>query len=120
MLSKLARLAAGEWERQSVNLGVHYQWKVLTVGASGGYISALDRESSINVIQQQGAQKNLTMYALYKVNRQLSLRFSAHNVTAHDRIDTLHEYDDQGQLVRLETDKSNGIANLLLSLEGRW
>ena len=120
MLSQFARLGAGEGARQSVNLGVDYQWKVLTVGASGGYISALDRESSINVIQQQGAQKNLTMYALYKVNRQLSLRFSAHNLTAHDRIDTLHEYDDQGQLVRLETDKSNGIANLLLSLEGRW
>ncbi|PTQ89349.1 TonB-dependent receptor plug domain-containing protein [Agitococcus lubricus] len=116
----VANLGSGEGDRQSANLGVEYKLNNLTLGASGNYIAAMDRESSATVSQEQGEQKTLNAYAAYKVNKQFNVRVAVNNLLAEDRTDTLYEYDNQGQLTRTEQDIMQTYANIIFSAEGRW
>lgn len=122
MLSQQANLGAGEGPRKSANLGFDYELKAykLTLGSSLSYISAVDRESSATVIQQQGAQRFVVAYALYKYNRQTSVRLAAHNFTAQDREEVLREYNSGGLLERTEVDNIPGVVNYSVSVETRW
>lgn len=122
MLDKVDGLGAGEGPRKSANLGLDYEvpsWRV-TVGGNFNYVSALDRESSATVRQMQGARRQLDLYALYKIDRQYSLRFSAQNVTRETRRNSLVETDGSGNLVRTENDWAPGLATYMLTLEARW
>ena len=122
MLNRAANLGAGEGPRKSVNLGLDYELKDyrLTLGGSLSYISAIDRESSATVLQQQGEQQFVTAYALYKYDRQTSIRLMAHNITEDVREESLREYDINGQLERREDDRIPGVASVSVSLERRW
>lgn len=122
MLERAAGLGVGEGPRSSANFGVDYEipgWRS-TLGGNFSYASAVDRESSASVRQQQGERRQLDLYALYKLDRQLALRFSAQNVTRETRTDTLTEIDASGLLSRRETDRMPGIATYFLTLEGKW
>lgn len=116
----VANLGSGEGGRQSANLGLEYKLSSLTLGTSANYISAVDRESSATVSQQQGSQKTVNAYAAYKINKQFNVRLAVNNLLAEDRTDTLYEYDNQGQLKRIEQDVMPTYANVILSVDGRW
>lgn len=122
MLERIPGLGAGEGPRKSANVGADYDiasWR-LTIGGNFSYVSALDRESSATVRQQQGERKQLDFYALYKVDRQIALRFSAQNVTKADRLNDLSEVDSSGNLVRTESDFTPGRASYMVTLEAKW
>lgn len=116
----VANLGSGEGDRQSANFGLEYKINNLTLGTSGNYISAVDRESSATVSQQQGSQKTVNAYAAYKINKQFNVRLAVNNLLAEDRTDTLYEYDNQGHLKRIERDIMPTYANVILSVDGRW
>ena len=116
----VANLGAGEGDRQTASLGIEYKFNNLTLGSSANYISAIDKESSATVRQEQGSQKSANAYVGYKINKQFNMRFSVNNLLAGDRTDTLYEYDAQGQLKRVEQDVMKTYANVILSVEGRW
>ena len=122
LLERVDGVGAGEGPRKSANVGVDYEipsWR-LTLGGNYSYVSALDRESSSTVKQMQGARKQLDLYALYKIDRQIALRFSAQNVTKEERRNYLTETDSSGNLVRTEDEFSPGIASYMLTLEAKW
>ena len=122
MLERIAGLGAGEGPRSSMNIGFDYdiaRWRT-TLGGNFSHASALDRESSASIRQQQGERRQLDLYALYKFDRQLALRFSAQNITRETRTDTLTELDASGLVSRSETDRMPGIATYFLTLEGKW
>ena len=122
MVDQVAGLGAGDGPRKSANLGADYELPAyrITVGGSYNYISALDRESSATVKQTQGARRQLDLFALYKLDRQVALRFSAQNVTREKRSSYLLETDSAGLLRRTETDFSPGVASYMLTLEAKW
>ena len=122
MLEQVSGLGAGEGPRKSVNVGMDYEMPAyrLTMGGNFNYVSVLDRESSATIKQLQGARKQLDLYALYKIGKQLSLRFSAQNVTREERTNYLEEIDSNGLVSRIENDRSPGIASYFLTLEGKW
>ncbi len=115
-------LGAGEGPRKSANLGADYEIASLrlTLGGNYSWVSALDRESSATLRQTQGARRQLNLYTLHKLDRQLSLRFSALNVTGSDRNDALHELDSIGNASRLENDNETTHPTFFLALEGKW
>lgn len=90
------------------------------MGGNYSYSSALDRESSATVRQQQGERKQLDLYALYKISSQTALRFSAQNVTREERTNWLQEVDINGLVSRTETDRTPGLASYFLTLETKW
>lgn len=122
MIEQIPGLGAGEGPRKSANLGFDYELSRyrLTVGGNFSYASALDRESSATIKQLQGARKQLDLYALYKLDKQLAVRFSAQNVTREARTNFLQEVDSNGQVSRIENDRSPGLASYFLTLEGKW
>ncbi|HEX6735837.1 MAG TPA: TonB-dependent receptor, partial [Azonexus sp.] len=122
MLERVPGLGAGEGPRKSLNLGADYEMPAyrLTLGGNFNYISALDKESSATIKQEQGARRQLDLYGLYKLDRQVALRFSAQNVTREDRRNDLEEVDANGLLQRTETDFSPGVATYMLTLEAKW
>lgn len=122
IVEPVAGLGAGDGPRKSANLGADYELPAyrLTIGGNYNYISALDRESSASVKQVQGARRQLDLYALYKLDRQVALRFSAQNVTKEERSNSLIETDAAGLLQRTEDDFSPGLASYMLTLEAKW
>jgi len=80
----------------------------------------MDRESSARVRQEQGVRRQLDLYALYRLDRQLSLRLTLQNATLAERRNSVQEYDTSGQLSRLENDRETSFASLFLALEGKW
>lgn len=122
MLDQMPGLGRGEGPRKSANLGMDYEvpaWR-LTVGGNYNYISAIGRESNASLIQYQGARRQLDLYALYKFDRKLALRFSAQNVTRADRTNHLRELDASGLTSRQEEERVPGVASYLATLEIRW
>ena len=73
--NKVDGLGAGEGPRKSANLGFDYDFSAwpLTLGGNYNYIGPLDRESSARVRQAQGERREVDLYALYRLDRQLSL-----------------------------------------------
>lgn len=122
LLDPAPGLGAGEGPRQSLNLGLDYELPGLqtTLGGNFNTIGALDRESSASVRQTQGRRRQVDLYALYRIDRQLSLRLSAQNVTRGTRRNDLQESDASGQVSRLENDREQGIASYFIALEGKW
>ncbi len=122
MLDKVEGLGAGEGPRKSVNVGADYEISSLrlTLGGNFNYVSALDRESSATLKQSQGVRRQLDLYALYKIDRQVALRFSAQNVTKEARRNYLTETDSSGALARTEEDFTPGMASYMLMLEAKW
>lgn len=122
MLDKVDGLGAGEGPRKSANLGLDYELAALrlTLGGNVNFVSSLDRESSATVKQWQAARRQLDLYALYKIDRQLALRFSAQNVTREARRNALEETDSSGNLIRREADWTPGLATYMLTLEAKW
>ena len=115
-------LGAGEGPRKSANLGADYEIASprLTLGGNASWISALDRDSSATVRQIRGARRQFDLYALYKLDRQFSLRLSALNVTRGDRNNALQELDTAGNSSRLENDSETTKPTFFLALEGKW
>lgn len=122
MLEKVDGLGAGDGPRKSVNLGWDYDWSAyrLTFGGNFSYTSALDRESSATIRQYQGQRRQLDLYTLVKLDRQLALRFSAQNVTKEGRDNSLTQYDSSGLLARSEVDTIRGVATYAMTLEAKW
>lgn len=122
VLDKVPGLGAGEGPRKSANLGVDYEIPSvrLTMGGNYNFVSALDRESSATVKQLQGARRQLDLYALYKLDNQMALRFSAQNVTRENRRNYLTETDSSGALVRSEDSFTPGRATYMVTLESKW
>ncbi|MGE5490691.1 MAG: TonB-dependent receptor plug domain-containing protein [Actinomycetota bacterium] len=122
LVNPVPGLGAGEGPRRSWNLGFDYDfpaWR-LTLGGDYGYTSALDRESSATLRQTQGARRQIDIYALQKIDRQLSLRLSVKNVTRATRGYDLRETDGAGNLLRQEHDLEKTVPTVLLTLEGKW
>ncbi len=115
-------LGAGEGPRKSANLGFDYDFAAwpLTVGGNFNYVGAIDRESSARVRQEQGPRRQVDLYALYRLDRRLSLRLSLQNLTRSIRENTVQEYDTNGQLSRLENDREKSFTSVFLALEGKW
>lgn len=115
-------LGAGEGPRRSWNLGFDYELTALrlTLGGNYSHVSALDRESSATVRQTQGARRQLDLYALMKLERQLSLRFSTLNAARAGRENGLREADGAGKLARLEHERETSVPTFLVTLEGKW
>ena len=122
MLEKVDGLGAGDGPRKTANLGWDYDWSAyrLTFGGNFSYTSALDRESSATIRQYQGQRRQLDLYALAKLDRQLALRFSAQNVTKEGRDNSLTQYDSSGLLARSESDTIRGVATYAVTLEAKW
>lgn len=120
--NKVDGLGAGEGPRKSANLGFDYDFSAwpLTLGGNYNYIGPLDRESSARVRQAQGERRQVDLYALYRLDRQLSLRLSLQNVTQAVRENIVQEYDTSGQLSRLESDREKSFTSIFLALEGKW
>lgn len=118
----VAALGVGEGPRKSANIGADYVISSLrlTLGGNASWVSALDRESSATVRQTQGARHRLDFYALHKLDRQLSLRFSAQNLTRTSRSNALQELDATGNTSRLESDSETTKPTFFLALEGKW
>lgn len=115
-------LGAGEGPRKSANLGFDYElpaWR-LTFSGNYNYVGPLERDSSATVRQSQGVRRQLDLNALYRLDRQFSLRLSAYNVTRETRSASLQEFATNGDLSRLESDSEHGIASLFLALEAKW
>jgi len=122
LLEQVAGLGAGEGPRKSANVGADYEipaWR-LTVGGNFNFVSSLNRESSATVTQVQGIRRQLDLYALYKLDRQTAVRFSALNVTKEDRRNYLAETDGSGNLVRTDNEFTPGIASYMVTLEAKW
>ncbi len=113
---------AGEGPRQSANLGFDYDFSAwpLTLGGNLNYIGRLDRESSARVRQEQGVRRQIDLYALYRLDRQLSLRLSLQNLSQSVRENSVQEYDTNGDLSRLENDWEKSFTSIFLALEGKW
>lgn len=122
MLERVAGLGAGEGPRKSLNLGLDYELPAyrLTTGGNFNYVSAIDRESSASVRQEQGARRQLDLYALVKLDRQVALRVSAQNVSREERRNYLEEVDANSLLQRTENDFAPGVASYMLTLEAKW
>lgn len=122
MLETVPGLGPGEGPRKSVNLGMDYDIRSmrLTLGGNFNYVSALDKESSAVVKQTQGARRQLDLYALYKLDSQMALRFSAQNLTREMRYNYLEESDAAGNVVRRETDRTPGLAMYMVTLEMKF
>lgn len=122
LLDPTPGLGAGEGPRRSLNLGFDYELPGLqtTLGGNFNYIGALDRESSASVRQTQGQRRQVDLYALYRIDLQLSLRLSAQNLTRATRRNDLQETDASGQVSWLENDREQGIASYFIALEGKW
>ena len=122
MLDQVPGLGAGEGPRKSANFGWDYDWSAqrLTLGGTFTYVSAIDRESSALIRQVQGARRQLDLYALYKLDRQMNLRFSAQNVTREDRTGSLYQIDGSGTPLRREDDRIKGVASYFVTLEAKW
>lgn len=122
LTERVAGLGAGEGPRKSANLGLDYDFASLplSIGGNLNYVGAMDRESSARVRQEQGVRRQLDLYALYRLDRQLSLRLTLQNATLAERRNSVQEYDTSGQLSRLENDRETSFASLFLALEGKW
>lgn len=112
----------GDGPRKGGNLGLDYEtpYTGLTVGGMFSYTSTLDRDSSLTVRQQQDARRQLDLYATYKIDRQLTLRASAQNVTGEKARNQVWEYDSAGALQRQEVESRRANRSFLLTLEGKW
>ncbi len=112
----------GDGPRKGGNLGLDYETPHtgLTVGGLFSYTSTLDRDSSLTVRQQQDARRQLDLYATYKIDRQLTLRASAQNVTGEKARNQVWEYDSAGALKRQEVESRRANRSFLLTLEGKW
>ena len=103
--------------RHSGNLGFDYEhapWK-LTVGGNLSLSSRITRDINNSVQQTQRARQQLDLYATHKLDRKLSVRLTIDNVT---RTEQGHDTIDQtGGSV--EADRSRGVRNVFLSLEGK-
>jgi len=122
MIEQVPGLGPGEGPRKSANLGMDYDIREirLTVGGNFSYISALDRESSAMVKQMQGARRQLDLYALYKLDKQLALRFSAQNLTRETRRNYVEESDGAGNVTRRESDLTPGLSTFMVTLEAKF
>lgn len=112
----------GDGPRKGGNFGLDYEtpYAGLTVGGMFSYTSALDRESSLTVRQQQDARRQLDLYATYKIDRQFTVRASAQNVTGEKSRNQVWEYDSTGALKRQEVENRRANRSFLLTLEGKW
>ena len=122
LIDPVEGLGGGQGPRKSGNLGIDYElpsWR-MTLGGNYSYIGALDRESSANVSQTQGARRQLDLYALHRLDRQFGLRFSVQNATREKRTGDVREYDAAGNLVRSERDYETSTATFMVALEGKW
>lgn len=122
MLSQVAGLGAGEGPRKSANLGIDHEipsWR-LTLGGNVNYVSSLDRESSATVQQTQGMRRQVDLYALYKIDRQVAVRVSAQNITRETRRNDTLETDSSGALLRQESEFTPGVASYMVTLEMKW
>lgn len=119
---KVDGLGAGEGPRKGANVGFDYDFagRPLTIGSNFNIIGALDRESSARVRQTQGLRRQLDAYALYRLDRQLSVRLSVQNISQQERNNAVQEYDPDGQLSRLENDRERSFTGVFLALEGKW
>lgn len=120
--NKVAGLGAGEGPRKSANLGADVDFSAwpLTLGGNFSYTGALDKESSARIRQAQGARRQLDLYALYRLNRQMHVRLSMQNISPSTRENQVQEFDAAGAVSRLEFDREKGYASLFLTLEGKW
>ena len=112
----------GDGPRKGGNVGLDYEtpYTGLTLGGLFSYTSALDRDSSLTVRQQQDARRQLDLYATYKIDRQLTVRASAQNVTGEKARNQVWEYDSTGALKRQEVESRRANRSFLLTLEGKW
>jgi iron complex outermembrane receptor protein len=122
MLEQIVGLGGGEGPRKSANLGWDYELTAYrtTLGGNFNYVSAIDRESSATLKQWQGARRQLDLYGLFKLDKQLSLRLSAQNVTREGRTNRLQQTDGAGNLLRIEDDRVRGVATYFVTLESKW
>ena len=120
--TKVENSMLGDGPRKGGNLGLDYEtpYSGLTVGGLFSYTSALDRDSSLTVRQQQDARRQLDLYATYKIDRQLTVRASAQNVTGEKARNQVWEYDSAGALKRQEVESRRANRSFLLTLEGKW
>jgi len=111
-----------EGPRRSINLGVERVFESIKteLGGSLNYIAALDRERTAQVVQRQGARRQIDLYALWRVDRQSRLRLSLNNVSQEMRRDSAQEYDALQQLVRSEQSRDQSVLSVLLSFEHKW
>lgn len=117
----VAGLGAGEGPRSSANLGFDYVLKDvrLTLGGNLQWTDALERESSPDTTQTQGARHQLDLHALYKLDKRIALRLSLNNVTGEGKADDLVQYS-AGNVSRLESDRQEGARSVFLAFEGKW
>lgn len=112
--------ARQESPRHSGNLGFDYEhspWK-LTLGGNLSISSNFTREANAATQQTQRAQQQLDLYAVKKLDRQMSLRLSIDNATRADRGNDSEERA-AGSIVSREEDRARGVRTVFLSLEGK-
>lgn len=122
MLEAVAGLGSGEGARKSANLGADYEiaaWR-LALGGNYSYSSALTHASSATIRQQQGARRQLDLYALQRIDQQLAIRFTAQNLTRETRSDSVVEFDAGGLPSRQEIASTPGVASVMATLEIKW
>jgi outer membrane receptor for ferrienterochelin and colicin len=70
----------------SANLGLDYSGGALSAGGSYSFKSAGTTREAANRTRYDNAQRNLDLYALWKLSRRYQLRLAAANVLGQDRI----------------------------------
>ncbi|MDP3421904.1 MAG: TonB-dependent receptor [Thiobacillus sp.] len=109
-----------ESPRHSGNLGFDYEhapWR-LTVGGNLSLSAAFSREASADTQLTQRARQQLDLYAVKKLDRQLSLRLSVDNLTRSGRGNDSEAWSG-GTLDSRETDRADGVRVVFLSVEGK-
>jgi iron complex outermembrane receptor protein len=106
--------------RHSANLGFDYEhtpWK-LTVGGNLSFTSRFTREANATTKLTQNAREQLDLYAVKKLDRQLSLRLTVDNLTRSGRGNDSEAWSGS-TLVSREADRARGVRMVFLSLEGK-
>ncbi|MDO9467496.1 MAG: TonB-dependent receptor [Thiobacillus sp.] len=109
-----------ESPRHSGNLGFDYDhapWR-LTVGGNLSLNAGFSREASADTQLTQRARQQLDLYAVKKLDRQLSLRLSVDNLTRSGRGNDSETWSG-GTLDSRETDRADGVRVVFLSVEGK-
>lgn len=109
-----------ESPRYSGNLGMDYEhapWR-LTVGGNLSLSADFSRETGADTQLTQRARQQLDIYAVKKLDRQLSLRLTVDNLTRSRRGNDSEAWSG-GTLVSREVDRARGVRVVFLSLEGK-
>lgn len=99
--------SAAEGPRRSANVGWEYLFDKprIEMGININYTGSVDRERTASVWQQQGPRHQVDLYANWRIDTQMRLKFAIQNLSTPERVNRVREWDAAGLPIRQETDR---------------